>query len=141
VDHNVRRRHAVLLCQHDRRHGLPSEPLRRWLQRLCEEQLLRPRSHLLRSRPDVLRARHGELRGSRAKLLRSRDELQFRLQLGLPIGLRQIALPPQLAMPPQQVLQQIELRCRGELLRSGPELCCPDLCRSDLRCSDLRRSH
>jgi hypothetical protein len=134
VDDNDRRRHAVLLCEHDRRHGFPFEPLRWWLWWLREEQLLRSRAHLLRSGPDLLRSRH--LRRSR-DLRRARGELlQFRLQ----IELLQIAVPqPQVELPPDEVLQQVKLLRSGpELLRSGPELLCSG--RADLRCSDLRCS-
>lgn len=119
MDDNDRRRHAVLLCQHDRRHGFPSQPLRwlRWLQ----EQLLRSRSHVLRSGPDLLR--------SRAELLRSGGEL-------LPVELLQIQVP-QVEVPQNEVLQ-VELLCsRAELLRSGPELL---RSRTDLCCPDVRRS-
>jgi hypothetical protein len=106
----------------------------RWWLRWLQEQLLRSRSHLLRPGPDLLRSRHLRRSGD---LCRSRGELlQFRLQ----IELLQIALPPQLALRPLEVLQQVELLRSGpELLRSGSELLCsrcPDVRRPDLRCSD-----
>ncbi|MGE5194748.1 MAG: hypothetical protein ACM3U2_19835 [Deltaproteobacteria bacterium] len=132
MDDIDRRRRAVLLRQRIRRHGIPSQPLRKLLQQV---ELLRSRAHLLR--PDLRRS--SELLRSGAELLRSGRELlqQFGL-LPPPVELLQEPVPP------DEVLQEPvpqELLCSGpELLRSGPDLLRSDVRRSDVCRSDLRRS-